>query len=418
MRNPFGLQPLVWLAVALVGCADFARADHPPVQVVLFTHIEDNTPSGTLGSQQCRQNYITLRGKLLGVGNLMHGSGVAWSLQPDWKLLRATLLYEDATLMQNTNGKNFLRYLKEDLGMVIDAHSHEGGGYNYTDVAHLIDSLGVGSTTVIGGHVWDPDSPNFQEWDRFRAPVSGERYPWASWRGDILMGSGTPNHVNDPVVTGVWRPQDRYHYFTHDDGANIVAVGQYKGTIEEIPEVWALYDNGVVPTEFLLTSSHSIRPSTIQRPDGLAAIQDSVLTPITAWRAAGLVVATDFTTLVQTWLEDFGGAGFLYDAEAPSSVEGATAEPWRLRHPGANPFSSSAQLEFTAPTSARVQLRVLDPAGRTVALLLDRVVDVGEHSIPWRSDRAPNGVYFGRLDVQPTNGSPPLHRSIRLIVVR
>ena len=32
-------------------------------------------------------------------------------------------------------GKNLLRFLKEDRGVVIDPHSHEHRGYNYTDVA-------------------------------------------------------------------------------------------------------------------------------------------------------------------------------------------------------------------------------------------------------------------------------------------
>ena len=190
-----------------------ARAEPPPVYEVLFTHIEDNTPAGTLGSAQSRQNYLLFRSKLISMANLARDSGVPWSLQPDWKFLEAALLFEDATLTQNTNNKNLLRYLKEDLAVVIDPHSHENGGYNYTDVAHLLDSLGVGSTTVIGGHIWDPTLPQFQEWDRFRVHVEGEKYPGALWRGDILMGSGTPNHVNDPVVSGVWKPRDRDHYF-------------------------------------------------------------------------------------------------------------------------------------------------------------------------------------------------------------
>ena len=187
------------------------HAQVPPIQVVLFTHIEDNTPGGTLGSSQNRQSYLMWRSKLINVANLMRNSSLPWSLQLDWKILQCALLYEDTALMQTTNGKNLFRHLKEDVGTVIDAHSHENGGYNYTDVAHLIDSLGVEPTTVIGGHIWDPALPQFQEWDRYRVPVPGERYPWAVWRGDILMGSGTPNHVNDPVVSGAWRPQDRDH---------------------------------------------------------------------------------------------------------------------------------------------------------------------------------------------------------------
>lgn len=84
-----------------------------------------------------------------------------WSLQPDWKILRAALLYEDATTMALTGGKNFLRFLRDSQHVAIDPHSHEAGGYNYTDVAFQLDSLGVGGSTVIGGHVWDPTLPQF-----------------------------------------------------------------------------------------------------------------------------------------------------------------------------------------------------------------------------------------------------------------
>ena len=139
-----------------------AASGVPPVHVVVFTHVEDNTPAGMLGSAQSRQNYLIHRSNLIAMATLAESSGVQWTLQPDWKLLEAALQYEDAALRATTNGKNFLRYLKEDRGAVIDPHSHENGGYNYTDVAHLLDSLGVGATTVIGGHIWDPSLPQFQ----------------------------------------------------------------------------------------------------------------------------------------------------------------------------------------------------------------------------------------------------------------
>ncbi len=147
----------------------------PPVYVVLFTHIEDNTPAGTLGTPQSRQQYMLYRTRLIELANLARTYNIPWSLQPDWKFLLAAVLYEDSTITPSTNNKNLLRYLKEDLGAILDPHSHENGGYNYTDVAHLLDSLGVGSTGVIGGHIWDPSLPQFQGWDRFRVSVSGER---------------------------------------------------------------------------------------------------------------------------------------------------------------------------------------------------------------------------------------------------
>ena len=231
----------------LIACVSFSLdAQTPPVYVVLFTHIEDNTPLGALGSPESKQNYTLLRSRLITLANVAKYHGVKWTLQPDWKILLAALQYEDSAMIQSTNQKNVFRFLKENLNVVIDPHSHENGGYNYTDVAHLLDSIGVGASTVIGGHIWDPALPQFQNWDRFRVPVKGIRYPWAAWRGEILMGSGTPNHVNDPVVSGVWRPKDRDNYFIDDPAGNIVCVGHFKNDVAGVSELVNLYMSGVV----------------------------------------------------------------------------------------------------------------------------------------------------------------------------
>ena len=300
------------LAVAAIACAGDARAGAPAadagglpaVHAVLFTHIEDNTPPGVIGSPSNLAAYMGLRARLLEMGALAHAYGIPWSLQPDWKILLAAAQYE--------GGASFLVTLRDDLGVAIDPHSHEGGGYNYTDVAHLLGTLGVGGSTVIGGHVWDPGYPQFQEWDRYRVPVPGQRYPAALWRGDILMGSGTPNHVDDPIVSGVWRPRDRYDYWTDDPGANIAAVGAFTGTLAGVADLAARYRSGEIPPECLLTASLHVRPADITAPGGLAAVETGVLKPLAALRNEGAVVPTDFTALVATWRDAFQGRACLY----------------------------------------------------------------------------------------------------------
>jgi hypothetical protein len=148
-----------------------------PVYVVLFTHIEDNTPSGTLDTAVNRNKYLKWRTHLITMAELAQRYGMTWVLQPDWKFLEAARTYENASVMSTTGGKNILRYLRDQFDVVIDPHSHENGGYNYTDVAYLLHGLGVGGSTVIGGHIWDPSLPQFSHWDRFRVPVS-----WAAAR--------------------------------------------------------------------------------------------------------------------------------------------------------------------------------------------------------------------------------------------
>jgi hypothetical protein len=284
----------------------------PKVYVVLFTHIEDNTPAGILGTPACRANYLALRQRLIDVAALAQSFGMRWSFEPDWKFLEAARMYEDADVMASSNGASLLVHLRDSLGAAIDPHAHENGGYNYTDVAYLLELLGAGGSTVIGGHIWDPALPQFQEWDRFRVPVYGLHYPSVQWRGDILMGSGTPNHVNDPLVSGVWRPRDRDHYWQDDPEGNIACVGAWRGDIAGISELAGLYRSGQVDAACMLTASYHLTPAAISAPDGLAAIENDVLRPLASLRDNGQVVMTDFTTLIDTWKGQFNGRAFIH----------------------------------------------------------------------------------------------------------
>ncbi len=294
--------------------ADAADGDYPEprVQVVVFTHIEDQTPSGPIGSTPSKTQYGVLRAKLIGLAERFKAHGLVWVLQPDWKFLEAARVYEDAATMASTGGANLFVHLRDELGVAIDPHSHENGGYNYTDVAHLLDLLGVGGSTVIGGHIWDPALPQFQHWDRFRDPVAGQKYPEATWRGDILIGSGTPNHVNDPVVSGLWRPKDKDNYWTDDPAANIVAMGAFHDALVGVKELVQAYESGTVPKSALLTASWNLKPTEILAEGGLDDIEATVIIPLEEMQAQGTVQVTDFTSLLALWKSTYAGAAYLY----------------------------------------------------------------------------------------------------------
>lgn len=294
-----------------------------PVYYVLFTHIEDNMPIGEIGSEQSKNQYMALRSKLLGVANLARNHNIVWVFQPDWKLLEAGLVYEDSTITGNTAGKNLFRYLSEDLDVVIDPHSHENGGYNYTDVAYLLTQLGVGGSIVIGGHIWDPTIPEFAEWDRFRVPVQGSHYPGEWWRGSILMGSGTPNHADDPIVSGVWRPRDRFHYFEDDPAGNITVVGQHRGDFEKIEELLTMEKRGEIDEGCMLTASEHLPPNTIMNSP-LIDIANDLMIPLETMQSSGKIISTDFTTLVNIWETEYNAQGCIINPDAHSSF------PWPL----------------------------------------------------------------------------------------
>ena len=93
--------------------------------------------------------------------------------------------------------------------------------------------------------------------------------------------------------------------------------------------------------------------------------------------------------------------------QAPASAVQATSgsvedapRPALMSYP--NPFAMATQVRYTLPTAQRVDLDVLDVAGRVVATLASGVQDAGIHEVRWnassaRGQRLPNGLYLVRM---------------------
>lgn len=104
-----------------------------------------------------------------------------------------------------------MKYLSENLSVSLDPHSHETGGYNYADIAYLLQNkLGVTPTKVVGGHVYD--GTGYQNWPKFLAAGGLALSKYASenstykWSPQLLMGGATASHASDSHVSGLWRP--------------------------------------------------------------------------------------------------------------------------------------------------------------------------------------------------------------------
>jgi hypothetical protein len=68
-----------------------------------------------------------------------------------------------------------------------------------------------------------------------------------------------------------------------------------------------------------------------------------------------------------------------------------------------NPFSAGTRLSFSLPTPQAARLSVVDVAGRTVRVVLDRVAPSGVTQVNWdgrdtSGSEVASGVYFFRLD--------------------
>ena len=162
-----------------------------------------------------RDFYLRNREYTRKLGLMLHEKGAMWNIGSDWNYLVAVSRYDTKEVTINTNGKNILRWLVENLGFEADVHAHETQ-YNYADVAYLHTVLGVEPSLNVGGFLAEPpDNP--QGWEKHIEGISGWKYPDYSWKAKNLWGGGVFHHVGpEPQDTyGIWCPRDRNHFFEH-----------------------------------------------------------------------------------------------------------------------------------------------------------------------------------------------------------
>jgi hypothetical protein len=194
----------------------------PDILVSIVMHNEE--PPGYPNFVQNPTIFWQHRIAVVQFAGMLHDHGVMFNYQSDWNFLKAIGLYDTGT--PSTNGKNLLRYLREDLGFEVDPHAHETQ-YNYADVAYLIQAAGVPPSHTVGGMIVSPPESSILE--QFWQPITGDIFPSYSWQAEILWGGGTSLHQNEqPLWTsGVWHPKDRFHFLEHDSAAPLPNVGNY-----------------------------------------------------------------------------------------------------------------------------------------------------------------------------------------------
>ena len=197
----------------------------PPIYVTVVTHNEEPRRGIYPDFVNDEEAFWEHREAVVNFSELMNTFGVAYHYQSDWNFLLAATIYDNGT--NETNGKNFLRYLYEDLGTFIDPHAHESE-YSYADVAYLIEALGVPSSHVVGGFIAAPAEDS--KLNYLLEPIQGRIYPEVEWSAEILWGGATSLHNNEEGLwySGVWRPQDAEHFDTHDSQAPLPYVGGHK----------------------------------------------------------------------------------------------------------------------------------------------------------------------------------------------
>jgi len=358
-KREMSMKPVMLILICtFLALPVYAADPHPPVYVILFMHNEDGA-LGDFNDPRTEISYLSQREELVRFSSMLHDHDVPFCWQSDWVFLKGVLEYDNTQLMDSTtNGKNLLRYMSEDMGITVEAHSHENFGYNYADVAYLIDSLGVTPTPVIGGHIWDPYSSQYANWERFREPLQGSRYTNAWWEANILIGAGTPNHTYDPAPSGIWRPKDKYNFWTDDPDGPVVCVGQYTKDIQGLLTLTGLYETGAVDTSYMLTCSF-MTPQ--KSTSGFTQeYLTETLQPLLDLRDQGKIEMVTFTGAVDIWQNRFGGRGHIYNrpqisvpdsfaVRIPSSSAGRQGLYAVVRPPDSPRYGSAAPVAVHVP---------------------------------------------------------------------
>ncbi len=166
----------------------------PKIYVTIYSHNEDSWGSVV----NAPADYVSYRNNLLERLKLIASHGATLNWQSDLTVLEAMIKYEPDSPKTDTNAKNIVRYMVEDLGFSVDPHGHLVYA-NYADLAYLIRQLGVEPSGVIGGAgVFDCGSDylgflSILDWHPVielssDGVIRGERYPASEWRPTILSG--------------------------------------------------------------------------------------------------------------------------------------------------------------------------------------------------------------------------------------
>ncbi len=94
-----------------------------------------------------------------------------------------------------------------------------------------------------------------------------------------------------------------------------------------------------------------------------------------------------------SWLHE---AGFWSGPPVPTAAETVPGTFW-IGQNYPNPFNPTTTIRYSLAKAARVELKLYDPAGRQVALLVDADQAAGIQEVTLRADDLASGVYFYRL---------------------
>lgn len=243
----------------------------PTIFASVITHIEEPGPQAP-NFVDNESAFWEWREGILQFATMLHDRGVAYNFQSDWNFLLAIQTHDHGT--DSTNGKNLIKYLKEDLDAEIDPHAH-GRTHNYADVAYLISQLGVEPSHLVGGYLVFPTDES--ELEKLWSPMTGKYYDY-TWQADTLWGGGSPNHIQDYTISGVWKPKDAEHFIEHSEQAPLPTIGSYTGDWDGVEDLLGKAAAGSLDENNIFTASIMVGSSVFLDDQAVADFEQQLQT--------------------------------------------------------------------------------------------------------------------------------------------
>jgi hypothetical protein len=234
--------------------------DYPTIYVAIVMHNEEpyhiidglQKSNGWPDYTKDQIAFQEERENLLLLSKMFKEEKVSFNFQSDWNFLEAMLLYDNG---KDTNNKNLIKYMHENLGVSIDPHAHETT-YNYADVAALMEELlGYAPSGAVGGFLYYPFEDSML--DYFQEPIPGWLHEY-SWQADILWGASTQFHTGpDEKVSGVWFPKGVENFFEAGD-KGLPYVGGYTKNKNGVIDLLQKADDGELDPNKIYTVTINI----------------------------------------------------------------------------------------------------------------------------------------------------------------
>jgi hypothetical protein len=268
-----------------------------PIYATVIMHNEEPNSGRYPNFVEDEEAFWLHRDAVVEFATRLTKAGGSFHYQSDWTFLLAATMFDNGT--PSTNDKNFLRYLKEDLGVMIDPHAHEKT-YSYADVVYLIEQLGVESSHTVGGFIGAPAESSKLEY--FWRPIQGDVYKGEVWKPEILWGAGTSNHKNEEElwISGIWKPSGNDEFTTHDDRAKLPHVGGFKTDFTGLDVLLKAQEDGELEEGKIWTMNIFEGQTSIVEPGEI----DRFIEEFETYKENvdnGDLVWTDMETMVDLW---------------------------------------------------------------------------------------------------------------------